>query len=81
MFDILFTITLKSLTVLNLLKYNGVMNTLDKTKRTQLISTLIEGNSLRGTARICRVAFNTVLKFIPEIGQLVLNIRVKLSAI
>jgi IS1 family transposase len=44
------------------------MNTLNKTKRAQLISVLVEGNSLRATARICDVAFNTVLKFIPEIG-------------
>ncbi len=45
------------------------MNTLNKTKRAQLISVLVEGNSLRATARICDVAFNTVLKFVPEIGQ------------
>jgi len=49
--------------------YNEIMNTLDKTKRAQLISVLVEGNSLRATARICDVAFNTILKFIPEIGQ------------
>jgi hypothetical protein len=55
--------------MLELLKYNEAMNTLDKTKRTQLISVLVEGNSLRATARICDVAFNTVLKFVPEIGQ------------
>ncbi|MGO8988797.1 MAG: hypothetical protein ACLQGU_08270 [bacterium] len=45
------------------------MNTLNKIKRAQLISVLVEGNSLRATARICDVAFNTVLKFVPEIGQ------------
>lgn len=45
------------------------MNTLNKTKRAELISVLVEGNSLRATARICDVAFNTVLKFVPEIGQ------------
>ncbi|MEI9475190.1 MAG: IS1 family transposase [Deltaproteobacteria bacterium] len=45
------------------------MNTLDKTKRVQLIAVLVEGNSLRATARICDVAFNTVLKFIPQIGM------------
>ena len=45
------------------------MNTLNKTKRAQLISVLVEGNSLRATARICDVAFNTVLKFIPQIGK------------
>ena len=50
-------------------KYDEVMNTLDKTKRVQLISVLVEGNSLRATSRICDVAFNTVLKFIPQIGM------------
>ncbi len=50
-------------------KYNEVMNTLNKTKRARLVSVLVEGNSLRATARICDVAFNTVLKFVPEIGQ------------
>ena len=45
------------------------MTTLNKTKRAQLVSVLVEGNSLRATARICDVAFNTVLKFVPEIGQ------------
>ena len=55
--------------MLDLLKYNEIMNTLNKTKRAQLISVLVEGNSLRATARICDVAFNTVLKFVPEIGQ------------
>lgn len=33
----------------------------------QILSVLVEGNSLRATARICDVAFNTVLKFVPEI--------------
>ena len=51
--------------MLEQLKYNELMNTLDKAKRAQLISVLVEGNSLRATARICDVAFNTVLKFVP----------------
>ena len=34
-----------------------------------MLSVLVEGNSLRATARICDVAFNTVLKFVPEIGR------------
>lgn len=34
-----------------------------------MLSVLVEGNSLRATARICDVAFNTVLKFVPEIGK------------
>jgi len=45
-----------------------MMNKLSTEKRTQIISCLVEGNSLRATARMCDVAFNTVLKFIPEIG-------------
>jgi len=48
--------------------YNEIMNTLNNKQRAQLISVLVEGNSLRATARICDVAFNTVLKFIPQIG-------------
>jgi hypothetical protein len=45
------------------------MNRLSTEKRTQMLSCLVEGNSLRATARMCDVAFNTVLKFIPEIGE------------
>ena len=65
----LFTRSLKSLTMLEPFKYNEVMNTLNNKQRAQLISVLVEGNSLRATARICDVAFNTVLKFIPQIGM------------
>jgi len=45
------------------------MNKLSTEKRAQIIGCLVEGNSLRATARICDVAFNTVLKFMPEIGS------------
>lgn len=45
------------------------MNKLSKEKRAQIIGCLVEGNSLRATARMCDVAFNTVLKFVPEIGE------------
>jgi IS1 family transposase len=45
------------------------MNKLNKEKRAQIIGCLVEGNSLRATARICDVAFNTVLKLLPEIGR------------
>jgi len=45
------------------------MNKLSTEKRVQILSCLVEGNSLRATARMCDVAFNTVLKFIPEIGE------------
>lgn len=46
-----------------------IMNKLSPIKRAQIISCLVEGNSLRSTARMCEVAFNTVLKFLPEIGK------------
>jgi IS1 family transposase len=45
------------------------MNKLSTEKRVQILSCLVEGNSLRATARMCDVAFNTVLKFVPEIGE------------
>jgi len=45
------------------------MNKLSTAKRVQILKCLVEGNSLRATARMCDVAFNTVLKFIPEIGE------------
>ena len=45
------------------------MNRLSKEQRTQVIAALVEGNSLRATARMCDVAFNTVLKLLPEIGR------------
>lgn len=45
------------------------MNKLDDKKRAQILSVLVEGNSLRATARICGVAFNSVLKFVPLIGK------------
>ncbi len=46
-----------------------VMNTLPRYKQTQIVAALVEGNSLRATSRICDVAFNTVLGFLPDIGQ------------
>lgn len=44
------------------------MNRLSAEQRSKIISALVEGNSLRATARMCDVAFNTVLKLVPEIG-------------
>jgi IS1 family transposase len=44
------------------------MNRLSKEQRTQIIASLVEGNSLRATARLCDVSFNTVLKLLPQIG-------------
>jgi IS1 family transposase len=45
------------------------MNRLTLDKRVQIINPLVEGNSLRATARLAGVAFNTVLKLLPEIGK------------
>src|SRR6185437_2614887 len=53
------------------------MNKLNKQKQAQIISALIEGNSLRATARMCDVAFNTVLKLVPEIGRACLEYQDK----
>lgn len=45
------------------------MNRLSLDKRVQIVNALVEGNSLRAASRLCDVAFNTVLKLLPEIGQ------------
>jgi IS1 family transposase len=56
--------------MLEQLMHNGsIMNRLNKEQRTKIIAALVEGNSLRSTARMWGVAFNTVLKLLPEIGQ------------
>jgi len=54
------------------------MNKLSIEKRTKIIGCLVEGNSLRATARICDVAFNTVLKLLPEIGRACLEYQDKI---
>ena len=45
------------------------MNYLSRDKQTQVIASLVEGNSLRSTARMCDVAFNSVLRMLPQIGM------------
>ena len=45
------------------------MNRLSVKQRAQIVSALVEGNSLRATARMVDAAFNTVLKLLPEIGR------------
>ena len=45
------------------------MNKLPIEKRAQLVSLLVEGSSLRATSRISGVAFNTVLKFVADVGK------------
>ena len=45
------------------------MNRLTREQRTRVVAALVEGNSIRATARMTGVAFNTVLKLLPEVGQ------------
>ena len=45
------------------------MNKLSTEKRVQLLSCLVEGNSIRATARMTGVAFNTALRFVSEAGR------------
>lgn len=45
------------------------MNRLPLAKRAQIIGMLAEGNSLRATSRMADVAFNTVLKFLGDMGD------------
>lgn len=45
------------------------MNRLPIATRVQVLSALVEGNSLRATARMTGVAFNTVLKLLADVGD------------
>lgn len=45
------------------------MNRLPLAKRVQVLSALVEGNSIRGTCRMTGVALNTVLKLLADIGD------------
>ena len=45
------------------------MNKLDNSKRTQIISLLVEGNSLRATSRITGCSINTVTKLLVDVGR------------
>jgi IS1 family transposase len=45
------------------------MNKLSIEKKAQVIKTLVEGTSIRGTVRITGVAKNTIVKLLAEIGQ------------
>src|SRR5438552_18511357 len=44
------------------------MNRLTTERRAALVAALVEGNSVRATARMTDTAFNTVLKFVVDIG-------------
>src|SRR5579871_3464726 len=49
------------------------MNKLPLQKRAQLLGMLVEGNSLRATARMADVSYNTVLKFAADVGCVMAN--------
>lgn len=53
------------------------MNKLSCLKRTQLLSCLVEGNSLRSTARMTGVSVNTVMKFVADVGRVCSNYQDK----
>src|SRR5579872_1975957 len=44
------------------------MNQLDTARRTQVVSALVEGNSIRATVRMTGVAKNTIAKLLIELG-------------
>lgn len=45
------------------------MNRLSISKKAQIIALLVEGNSLRGAARLANVNVNTVMSFLVEVGM------------
>src|SRR5437773_5702998 len=45
------------------------MNKLSTQKRVQIVSALVEGNSVNATARIVGVSNNTVLKLLADVGN------------
>jgi IS1 family transposase len=49
--------------------YNMYMNRLRKEKQAQVISALVEGNSIRATCRITGVAKNTIVKLLATVGR------------
>lgn len=46
------------------------MNKLSREKRIQVLSALVEGNSIRSTVRMTGIAKNTVVKLLAEVGSL-----------
>ena len=45
------------------------MNRLNLKDRTQILGCLVEGNSMRATARMCDVSFNTVSKLLIDVSS------------
>ena len=48
-----------------------LMNRLGTAKRVQIVSALVEGNSLRATSRMVDVSIKTVTKLLVDLGSLV----------
>jgi IS1 family transposase len=51
------------------LKHNGAMNKLTRSKRSQVVSALVEGNSLRAVSRMTGVSKVTILKLLADLGR------------
>lgn len=51
------------------------MNKLPLSKRAQILGLLVEGMSLRATSRVADCAYNTVLKFVADIGEACANFQ------
>lgn len=51
------------------LMHNTDMNKLSREKQVQIVSCLVEGNSLRSITRICDVSINTVTKLLVDLGS------------
>jgi len=49
-------------------RYYSAMNKLDLKKRAQILSCLVEGNSIRATVRMTGAAKNTVVKLLADVG-------------
>lgn len=54
--------------MLERLMHSVCMNQLSTAERARIISALVEGNSIRSTARMLGLSFNAVLQFVPKIG-------------
>ncbi len=53
----------------NLSNWNRGMFKLDVAKRSQILSMLVEGSSMRSVSRVCDVSINTVAKLLADAGR------------
>ncbi len=54
--------------MLDLFKHNGLMNKLTAQRKAQVISALVEGNSIRSVVRMTGVAKGTITRLLVEVG-------------